>query len=293
MNRRLTGSLLGLFAAGAIGVGCQHASCQKACTPEIPARYGPYAFMPPPVDHGVPSAPLGAQAGFQYPPPLAPAPQTRSYQPPPAQVQQPEWRPPANNGVRLQAPETEPVSPPPSRLPQGPDSKAPQTLKPDDAQKSPGASPFPVGIAHFALARDQVASGLAPIPEGYDWLKDNSYRTVLHIKQPGEDDTADRRQIEQRGMKFASLEFSPDTVVKSLDDFNRLLGDAGSLPLFVYDKDASLAGPLWYLHFRSVDKLEDEPARTKATSLGLKTDKDSENQPLWLAIQKYLSEQIK
>jgi hypothetical protein len=75
------------------------------------------------------------------------------------------------------------------------------------------------------------------------------------------------------------------------DEFNRLVGDRAAQPLFVYDREGMLAGGLWYLHFRIIDGLSDEPARVKAASLGLKEDANGAHRGMWLAIQKLLSEQ--
>jgi hypothetical protein len=61
--------------------------------------------------------------------------------------------------------------------------------------------------------------------------------------------------------------------------------DPANRPLFIYDKDGSLAGALWYLHFRMIDQQSDETARAAAARIGLK----EEHKDLWLAIQKILS----
>ena len=36
-----------------------------------------------------------------------------------------------------------------------------------------------------------------------DWLAANGYKTVLHLRAPGEDDVTDRRQFEARGQSRA------------------------------------------------------------------------------------------
>ena len=91
-------------------------------------------------------------------------------------------------------------------------------------------------------------------------------------------------------MVFRSVEVSPQTLNKSVvDSFNLIVTDKAQAPLFVYDKDGTLAGGLWYLHFRTADHLNDAEARQKARQLGLKEDGDSKM--MWLAIQKYLNEQ--
>ena len=51
----------------------------------------------------------------------------------------------------------------------------------------------------------RVTSGLRPQLDGLDWLQAHGYRTVLHIRAPGEDDTADRRQVEKRVSHIAGM----------------------------------------------------------------------------------------
>jgi len=139
-----------------------------------------------------------------------------------------------------------------------------------------------------------VASGLKPLLEGLDWLKDNNFRTVVHVRLPGKDDSADRRQVEQRGLRFLSLEASPQTLSKTtIEDFNHIVADPSNLPLFVYDYDGALAGGLWYLHFRMIDHASDQAARQKAARLGLPDDQNGDHKLIWLAIQKLLADQAR
>ncbi len=183
-----------------------------------------------------------------------------------------------DNGARLGAPDTASV---PSKLPSGPpvtDSTAPV---------------LPVGIPQFAMVNDKVANGLRPmLDDGLDWLKSNGYRTVLYIRRPGQDDSADRKQVEKRGMRYLTLEVSPETLSrKTVDDFNRFVADTSGYPLFVYDRDGSLAGGLWYLYLRLVEHDTDETARVRAARLGLREDREGAQRAMWLAVQKLLSEQ--
>jgi protein tyrosine phosphatase (PTP) superfamily phosphohydrolase (DUF442 family) len=154
-------------------------------------------------------------------------------------------------------------------------------------------APLPVGIPQFALAHERVASGLRPLlDDGLDWLQANGYRTVLHLKRPGEDDATDRRQVEKRGLKYLTLEVSPQALTRQLvDEFNRLVGDSAGLPLFIYDRDGALAGSLWYLHFRVAEQAGDDDARVRAGALGLREERDDAHREMWLAVQRLLSEQ--
>jgi protein tyrosine phosphatase (PTP) superfamily phosphohydrolase (DUF442 family) len=147
---------------------------------------------------------------------------------------------------------------------------------------------LPVGIPEFRIIKKGVASGLRPTHlEGLEWLKTNGYRMALYIRAPGEPDDADRKLFEEKhGMKFASLAVAPDALtLEVVDQFNHIVADPANRPLFVYDKDGSLAGALWYLHFRMIDQQSDEEAQANAARLGLK----KEHREMWLAIEKVLS----
>jgi protein tyrosine phosphatase (PTP) superfamily phosphohydrolase (DUF442 family) len=150
---------------------------------------------------------------------------------------------------------------------------------------------LPVGIPQFATVKDGVTSGLKPLVDGgLDWLQAHGYRTVLHIHLPGQDDAADRQQVEKHGMHYLSLEVSPQTLTPAVvDQFNRYVADRANFPLFVYDRDGMLAGGLWYLYFRIVERESDAAATAHASRLGLKEDAAGVHREMWLAIQKFLS----
>jgi protein tyrosine phosphatase (PTP) superfamily phosphohydrolase (DUF442 family) len=154
---------------------------------------------------------------------------------------------------------------------------------------------MPVGIPQFSSVTDRVATGLRPsLDDGLDWLQTNGYRTLLHLRSPGETSGEDRQQVERRNMQYLSLEISPQAVSRdTVDAFSRVVMNAEYRPLFVYDRDGSLTGGLWYLHFRLAEQLPDEQARSRAASLGFRPDRDAAHQQMWLAIQKYVGEQTR
>jgi protein tyrosine phosphatase (PTP) superfamily phosphohydrolase (DUF442 family) len=216
-----------------------------------------------------------------------PLPEARGYEPFPPQY---TWRPPADAGARLSAPE--PVVPAaPSQSTEPPRAGAPRPGVREETRPSPA---LPSGIPQFAVARPGVASGLKPSLEGLDWLRTNGYRAVLHVRQPGEDDTAGRREIEKRGLIYLSLEVSPQTLSREVvERFNQIVSNPAQQPLFVYDRDGMVAGGLWYLYFRTASQETDEAARLKAARLGLKENAPGDNSEMWLAIQKYLAQQAR
>ncbi len=217
--------------------------------------------------------------------------------------------PPPQNGIHLGTPvpdhglmpekpnvrEERETQPPPEKPIVREDRETPRGSEKPIVREDRDLSPsLPVGIPQFALVKDRVASGLRPAIDGLDWLKDNGFQTVLHVHLPGEDDAADRKQVTKRGLKFFSLEVSPTTLSKTvMQDFTRIVGDKNGYPVFVYDKDGMLAAGLWYLYFRTVENESEETARIRAARLGLKEDPKGEHQQMWLAIQKYLSEQAR
>ena len=160
---------------------------------------------------------------------------------------------------------------------------------PDDKD---AATPLPVDVPQFAIVKDRIASGLQPFPDGIAWLQTHNYRTVLHIRAPGEDDAAARRQFEKRGLRYLSLEASPNTLSKAVvQEFNRIVTDESNPPLFVYGADGSVVGGLWYLYFRTAENATDEKAQSEAARLGLRPDEGGEQRTMWIAIQNYLRSQ--
>jgi hypothetical protein len=149
-------------------------------------------------------------------------------------------------------------------------------------------SPPPIDLPAYSRVISGVASGLRPFPDGFDWLKSHGYKTVLHLRQPGEDNAAARRLVEARGLRYLTLEVSPARLTPALtDEFIGLVSDPARQPLYVYDKDGTLAGGMWYLYFRRQGTTP-EKALAEATRLGLKKDDDVEARTMWLAIQKLL-----
>lgn len=282
-----------------------------------PAPVGMVAPAPPP-DAGIPPAPgptpggsplypsggPGASLSPAAPTPASPAtPDTRFSSPAPQADQWQAAAPPSGApqaGVRLSGPESAAPDTRESARPQTPGTTEPpvasakpgvieQRIPPAASPSAPSASPsLPVGIPEFAvIIPEKVTAGQKPSLEAFDWLKSNNYRTVLHLVKPGEPDGA-RAQVERRGLKYQTIEVSAQNLGKAIEEFNRAVSATDNQPLFVYDRDGTLAGPLWYLRFRTVDRLPDEEARRKATTLGLRDDGTGDSINLWVAIQEYL-----
>lgn len=303
-----------LCAAG-LAAGCCHIGRPSCCGPDTCAAGYSYNDAAPRAALLAPH-PLTPCQVYQTPPQPSPVTNvlprsTPTYVPapgptpappvlgtPPADTNPPSAAPPANGAaapgqgpmVQLSGPQTEP----PPAVAQGPSAATPPTatVPPQPAVKEAQttAPSLPVGIPQFAIARKNVASGLRPILDGLDWLAAHGYRTALHVHLPGQDDSSDRKQFEARGIRYVSLEVSPETLARDVvDQFNHAVSDAGNQPLFVYDRDGTLAGGLWYLYFRVAEGATDADARARAERLGLRPDQEGEGKLMWLAVQSYLS----
>jgi protein tyrosine phosphatase (PTP) superfamily phosphohydrolase (DUF442 family) len=153
------------------------------------------------------------------------------------------------------------------------------------------SNPLPTGIADYARVKENVYSGLKPNLDGLNWLKKNNYKSVLRLRRPSDTDEADQPIVEQQGLNFSSLAVSPETINQELiDRFNQQIANPENLPMLVYDRDGTLAGVMWYLHFRTVELLKDDEAILRAKKHGFRENGSSEAKELWLAVQKYLSE---
>jgi hypothetical protein len=273
-----------LASALLAGQGCQSCGCRAParsaaypCDPCAPQTRFLHPLAPrstvaaPPAGAvivapgGVPQQP--AVVVPQNPIPSAPPPDVRNYVPP-VDANPPAWQPGAS-----------------ANPPAAGDATRQPPLASSDNRAAPATQP--AGIPQFTKVKNGVYSGQRPTAlEGLDWLKTNNFRMALYLRGPNDSDDADRKQFEDRGIKFASLVVSPENLTLDIvDQFNHIVSEPADQPVFVYDKDGSLAGALWYLHFRMIDQQSDTDARTNAARLGLKED----NRDLWLAIQKILS----
>jgi len=196
---------------------------------------------------------------------------------------EPNWKPTeAREPVRDVPPRIQLYAPEP--VEQKPTNEPPVNGKPNVQATFPA-------IPQFSAPLENVFAGLRPPVDGFDWLQRNRVATVVNIRLPGEDDSADRKQVESRGMRYVAFEVSPMTLTKEkADEFVKLIRDNAKQGIFVYDRDGSLSGAMWYLQLRFGEILDDDAAQLRAAQLGLQPNRDGAHRDMWLAVQKVLSE---
>lgn len=266
--------------------GCER--CAAANGP-MPPLYVPNAAPGP---GSLPPGAIAAPPGAAMVPPGGIAPPGQASSPFGAAIQQNNYLAPGSFAPSASPPQVY-LGQPEAAKPSAEARSSPvQTQEPPTARDDRAASPtLPVDIPQFVQVKSNIANGQEPFAGGIAWLKAHGYRTVLHVRAPGADDGAARRAVEQGGLRYRSLELSPQILTKeTVDTFNGLVADAGNLPLFVYDQDGTLAGALWYLHFRLVDRAAEDKARAEAERLGFKADRGETHLKMWLAVQKFLKD---
>jgi protein tyrosine phosphatase (PTP) superfamily phosphohydrolase (DUF442 family) len=234
---------------------------------------------PPPTGNVFPQAPPAGNAFPQAPPSISKTPEPKV---------EPQWQPREGPEPPMQ-PESRRDVPPRIQL------YAPEPIDKDNPgpgiEKNPSAQrPLPP-IPQFAEAKTNVLAGLRPPLDGLDWLQTEGVKTVVQIRLFGEDDSADQKQVEKRNMRYIAFEVSPEALTKEkADEFVALIRDGAKQGIFVYDRDGSLAGSMWYLYLRMGETLEDDASRIRARSLGLQTNREGQHREMWLAVRKLLDE---
>lgn len=262
----------------------------------------PVFVPPPPPAPLLQTAPIQQSGGFPVLPPGAvvnPPPGANVVQPGPApsisklppERSDTQWQPGAGGEPAPRA-DASRDTPPRIRLyaPEAIDKEIPRPTDEPPLKKPSVQRSFPA-IPQFAQAKENVYAGLRPSLDGLDWLQTNGVQTVVQIRAFGADDSAVRKEVESRKLRYVAFEVSPEKLTKAkTDEFIKLIRDGAKQGIFVYDQDGSLAGSMWYLYLRLGEVLEDDAAQLRARQLGLSHDRTDKHREMWLAVQKLLSE---
>lgn len=159
-----------------------------------------------------------------------------------------------------------------------------------ESKASPKPETPPVGLSNFQLVKGKanVAAGLKPTPDGYEWLAKNGYKSVVFAHDPAADVVPVKAVCEAAGLKFVGIPTGPDTLADATAAFDTAVS-AKDGPVYVCDDTGLRAGTLWYAHFRRVDLASPDTAKLRAGGLGLgDTETNPEQKKLWDAVQRQL-----
>jgi hypothetical protein len=116
-----------------------------------------------------------------------------------------------------------------------------------------------------------------------------NFRTLVYLHAPQADVAALRQIASSRQLDLIPLEVTPENLPQTVEQFHAIVADTSRHPLYVFDDDGVRTGVLWYLHFRTIEALNDDTARIRARPLGF-LEQGDEATPWLLAIQRYLSQ---
>jgi hypothetical protein len=272
---------------------CKHRCCVsdrfREPRPFLPAAPRSPYLLPP---ANVPTTPAPPPASGSFVPPVAPPAETRQYPPAPSWLAPPAAPAPAPTTPPAERPPPEillPESLPPSANGSSSSARPPQAGGAGGISPAPSASTPPAHLPGYTRVKRGVATGRRPTLDGFDALQRANFRTLVYLHAPQADVTALRQIASQRQLDLLPLEVTPENLPHALQQFNTIVGDYSRHPLYVFDDDGVRAGVLWYLHFRTVEALNDDAARIRARPLGF-PEQGEEATPWLLAVQRYLSQ---
>lgn len=215
------------------------------------------------------------------------------------------------NSVRLGTPQVvdskanDPLSPPPAPATGTPGSGSqepplaantpgtPPSSPPASGSGSPRpsatATPSPLDIPRFLSIRNGVAVGRQPFPDGIVWLKDAGYRRVIHLAGPAEVDEAARKLFEREGIAYSRLELDPATMDRAgLLKFAEQLKSNANQPVFLFDRDGTRLGAVWFANRVIEEKADQTTAKFEAEQIGFAWDRLPEQDPVKQNLAKLL-----
>ncbi len=160
-----------------------------------------------------------------------------------------------------------------------------------ESKASPKSETPPVGLSDFQLVKGKsnVASGVKPTLDGYEWLAKSGYKTVVYAHEPTADVTAVKAVCEAAGLKFVGIPTGPATIPDATAAFDAAV-QAKDGPVYVCDDTGLRAGTLWYAHFRKVELANPDTAKVRAGGLGMgDTATNPTQKELFDAVQAHLA----
>jgi len=138
------------------------------------------------------------------------------------------------------------------------------TLKP--AERSAGLGP---GVRRFKVIEPRMAVGSLPTENGWKWLAELGYKTVIDLREPSEVAQADLAAIDHLGFRRISVPIARDSIkAEATAKLAAELALENSRPVFVFDADGSRAAAAGYIHLVTARKLDPKTAEREVEELG-------------------------
>lgn len=153
------------------------------------------------------------------------------------------------------APAPAPAAEPPPRSPEAPSTVA-------------------IGISPFRILDSGIAGGGMPSVDGFAWLHEKGYRTLVDLRDPADVAAGEVAELNRLGMKHVRIPLNPRSIdADAVARFEEVLADRSTRPVYFCDADGDRAGLAWYLHRVAVDRMAPDLASREAEQIGLSDPK--------------------
>jgi protein tyrosine phosphatase (PTP) superfamily phosphohydrolase (DUF442 family) len=162
-----------------------------------------------------------------------------------------------------------------------PAPEKPETAATKPADITAGLAP---GIRRFRVIEPQLAVGSLPSENGWKWLSDLRYKTVIDLRPATEVRQSELKSIDHMGLRYIAIPMPLDTIDDSLmAKLETELAREDARPVFVFDSDGIRPAAAGYLHLATVRKVDSHTAERELEELG------ASETPLWRAAVDHFS----
>ncbi len=127
------------------------------------------------------------------------------------------------------------------------------------------------GIANYYRVRPDVATAGQPSDEALADIQKAGFKTIINLRTEEEGSLLEKPKVEALGLEYHNIPVGSEGISKEqVALFEKILGDAGSRPVFVHCASSNRVGAMWYIH-QVLGEGKDEPAALEeARKAGMK-----------------------
>ncbi len=192
--------------------------------------------------------------------------------------------PPPADQVKLPGPEPGSTDSPPAPPEETSEPSPNPTTNANPTETAGGQVSLAPGFRSFVDVAPRLAGGSLPTANGWQWLAQQGFRTVLDLRPSEEVRREDIAAINSSGLRYVALPIETASIddPKTLARFASEIDQEPAQPLFFFDTDGARASVLWYLHDVINRNTAPDSAAQKADEFGPR------DPALWTKARAYL-----
>lgn len=146
---------------------------------------------------------------------------------------------------------------------------------------TPTATSIAPGFRHFKVVEPRLAGGSLPGENGWTWLHEQGYKTVLDLRPSHELRSEDLAKINNSGLRYVAMP-TTDALIEDAAQIARFtaeIAQESARPIYFFDTTGGRASVVWYLHQVASQKSNPVEAARVAAEIGPR------DEALWLRAQ--------